>query len=101
MPDGQTPLHSAPGFGDGRSPSRPRARAVPRGQLATSIGAALRKIRSAVLRRRWERQTYRALSELHDHVLKDIGLSRSDLMFTAREAAAEMDEMRRARETYS
>ncbi len=61
------------------SAPKPRRRRVLRRMVV-----ALRRWVRAVRYRRLEKQTYRALMELDDWQLRDIGLSRSDLMAVAR-----------------
>ena len=53
-----------------------------------AVTAAFRGFIEAVRRFRRERETYHALSRLSDHMLKDIGISRSEIGSIAQSIAA-------------
>jgi uncharacterized protein YjiS (DUF1127 family) len=54
-----------------------------------AVAAPLRRLEARLEAGRRARATYRELSALNDHQLRDIGLSRSELMFVARSIGAE------------
>ncbi len=53
-----------------------------------AVTAPFRRFIEAVRRVRRERETYHALSRLSDHMLKDIGISRSEIGSIAQSLAA-------------
>ncbi len=56
--------------------------------ILRAVTAPFRRFIEAVRRVRRERETYHALSRLSDHMLKDIGISRSEIGSIAQSLAA-------------